>query len=75
MSVFPPRPRPLGKPAPAGGKMQSGGRSVPDAAQKTTVGFNATGLTNDRILFVAQVLVGYKVEVQVRPKKSCTIQI
>jgi hypothetical protein len=55
--------------------MQSGGRNVPDAAQKTTVGFNATGLTNDRILFVAQVLVGYKVEVQVRPKKSCTIQI
>lgn len=66
--MVPPRPRHtgIGKLAAAGNKAHSGERVVPDAAQKTTVGFHATGLTNDRILFVAKVLVGYKVEVQVR---------
>lgn len=67
MSVAPPRPRPTsgGKTTPSGLKSQPTGRGTADAAPKVTVGFTAAGQADERILFVTQVLIGYKVEVQV----------
>ena len=68
MSAAPSKGRPSsGSKAPAQSiKAGGGGISSKDAPRTTQLGFNTGNAVNERLLFVAQVLVGYKVELQVR---------
>lgn len=68
MSAAPPKGRPSsgGKSAPSSGKAPPAvdrGDGVPRTKQ---IGFNTGSGGRDRLQFLSQVLVGYKVEVQVR---------